>query len=92
MNSYNGYAYGTEAWIYSTNSKSYAVAKRLTQNYAKLGFYNRGVKISTGLYDLRKSVAPAIILETCFCDSKKDIDVWKSTSWQQLAKQICNAI
>lgn len=92
MNSYNGSAYGVEAWVYSTNSKSYAVAKRLTENYGKLGFYNRGVKTSTGLHDLRRSVAPAIIFETCFCDSRKDIEIWKSTSWKQLARQICNAI
>lgn len=92
MNSYNGNAYGTEAWIYSTNSKSYPIAQRLVNNYEKLGFYNRGVKITTTLHDVRASVAPAIIFETCFCDSKRDIDIWSAITLEKLGRYICNAI
>ncbi|WP_027631914.1 N-acetylmuramoyl-L-alanine amidase [Clostridium hydrogeniformans] len=92
MNSYNGNAYGTEAWVYSTSRKSYSVAERLVNNYEKLGFHNRGVKVSTSLHDLRASVAPGIVFETCFCDSEKDINIWSPTPWEKLSRYICNAI
>lgn len=92
MNSYNGNAHGTEAWIYSTNSKSYSIAERLVNNYEKLGFYNRGVKVNPSLHDVRASVAPGLIFETCFCDSEKDINIWSPISWEKLGRYICNAI
>lgn len=92
MNSYNGTAYGTEAWTYSSSSSANQYATRLVNNYARLGFYNRGVKHSTGYYELKNTAAPAIIFETCFCDSQRDINIWSPTPWDTLARAICNAI
>lgn len=92
MNSFNGSAHGTEAWVYSESCGPISIVQRLVNNYSKLGFYNRGIKTSTELHDLRASEASAIIFETCFCDSQKDIDIWSSTPWDKLARYICNAI
>jgi len=92
MNSFNGNAHGTEAWVYKDSGLAYNIANKMTENYEKLGFYNRGVKVSTGLHDLKYSYAPAIIFETCFCDSEKDIEIWSPDSWKTLSFNICNAI
>lgn len=47
MNSFNGSAHGVEAWTWGAASRANAVAQRLCDNYAKLGFYNRGVKYNS---------------------------------------------
>lgn len=75
MNAYNGSAHGTECWIYSTSSKSKPAAQRIVANLASMGLTNRGVKTSTGYYELRNTVAPAIIIETGFCDNAGDANL-----------------
>ena len=75
MNAYNGSAHGTECWIYSTSSKSKPAAQRIVANLASMGLTNRGVKTSTKYYDLRNTKAPAIIIETGFCDNAGDANL-----------------
>lgn len=91
MNAYDGNANGTECIVYSENSKSYPYAKIICENFASLGFKNRGVKINS-LYEMKNIKAPDIIFEICFCDSKTDIDIYNKYSWEQLAHKFCNAI
>lgn len=91
MNAYDGKANGTECIVYSESSKSYSYAKRICENFALLGFKNRGVKINS-LYEMKNIKAPNIIFEICFCDSKADIDIYNKYSWEQLAHKLCNAI
>ena len=91
MNAYDGNANGTECIVYSEKSKSYSYAKRICENFASLGFKNRGVKINS-LYEMKNIKAPNIIFEICFCDSKTDIDIYNKYSWEQLTYKLCNAI
>ena len=91
MNAYDGKANGTECIVYSESSKSYSYAKRICENFASLGFKNRGVKINS-LYEMKNIKSPNIIFEICFCDSKTDIDIYNKYSWGQLAHKLCNAI
>lgn len=91
MNAYDGKAHGTECIVYSESSKSHSYAKRICENFASLGFKNRGVKINS-LYEMKNIKAPNIIFEICFCDSKTDIDIYNKYSWEQLAHKFCNAI
>ena len=65
MNAYDGKANGTECIVYSENSKSYLYAKRICENFASLGFKNRGVKINQ-LYEMKNIKAPNIILKFVF--------------------------
>ncbi|MDG6885369.1 Sporulation-specific N-acetylmuramoyl-L-alanine amidase [Clostridium perfringens] len=92
MNSFNGSAHGVEAWTWGAASRANTVAKRLCDNYAKLGFYNRGVKYNSNYYEMRHIDAPNVIFETCFCDSAKDIAIFSPTSWEDLSRAIANAI
>lgn len=92
MNASDGQGHGVEAWVSSTSSKAYNYADNLCTNFSVLGFANRGVKTSTGLYEMNHVAAPNIIFEICFCDSQTDIDIYKQYSWAQLAYVFCNAI
>jgi len=92
MNSSNGQGCGTEALVNSTSSKAYSYAANLCDNFGDLGFTNRGVKISTSLYEMNHVAAPNIIFEICFCDSQTDISIYNRYSFEELAYAFCNAI
>lgn len=91
MNSYDGNAYGTECYIASTSSASYKYAKKICENFESLEFKNRGVKVKS-YYEMKNIKAPNIIFEICFCDSKRDIDIYNKYSWEHLSHMLCNAI
>jgi N-acetylmuramoyl-L-alanine amidase len=91
MNCFNGQAHGTEVLVSSDSSKAYPIAQRLVNNFAELGFTNRGVKFVKD-YEMNHISAPNIISEICFCDSKEDIDIYNKYSWEKLAHVLCNAI
>ena len=65
---------GTETLYSSDRGKPYAEKVN-----AKLStvFKNRGAKKRTDLSWLNKTHAPAILIETCFVDSKSDTDTYK---------------
>jgi N-acetylmuramoyl-L-alanine amidase len=91
MNCYNGSAHGTEALVSSTSSGAYQYATNLVNNFAELGFTNRGVKCES-LYEMNHINAPNIISEICFCDSETDMAIYNQYSWEKLAHVLCNAI
>lgn len=97
MNASNGKGHGTEAWTYSRDSRANNIAKRLVNNYEKLGYSNRGVKFDyddgdLDYYEMRNIKAPNIIFETLFCDNKNDVEIWAKTSWEDHSHAIANAI
>lgn len=67
---------GTEVFIYSNTSKAKKYAVDICNSIANLGFRNRGVKTSQGLYFLRKTNNPALLIECCFIDDKDDINLY----------------
>lgn len=84
--------HGAECWVHpNARSSCKEMASRISSNLSKLGFYNRGVK--TGLlYEMKNVNAPNIIIETCFCDNEKDINIWSPTPYEKMARYIANAI
>lgn len=83
-------AMGTETLhdLGSTKGKEFA-----TRVHAKLAtvFKNRGVKERNNLYWLNNTKAPAILIETCFVDSKADTDLYKANK-DKVAKLIAEGI
>lgn len=68
---------GVEVLIYSWDSKVYDMAVRICEEVSKeLKIRNRGVKVDTSLYVLRKTKAPAFLVECCFVDDKDDYEKW----------------
>lgn len=65
---------GVEVLVYSMDKSNKALpyAERVVNEIAALGFRNRGVNQNAGLYYLRKTKAPAILIECCFVDDKDD--------------------
>jgi len=72
----NGKTTGTEVFVYSSTSVAKYYAEKICQAIAKLGFRNRGVKYSTGLYVLKKTKAPAMLIECCFVDDADDVGLY----------------
>ncbi|MDO0441608.1 N-acetylmuramoyl-L-alanine amidase, partial [Clostridioides difficile] len=82
---------GTETIYKTNNGKVYA--NRVNEKLATV-FKNRGAKSDVrGLYWLRNTKAPAILIEVCFVDSKADTDYYiknKNTVAKLIAEGILN--
>lgn len=74
---------GTEVFVYSHASKAGAAAKRICSRIAGTGFQNRGVKANSGLYILRKTSSPALLIECCFVDDADDVTLYNPSSMAQ---------
>jgi N-acetylmuramoyl-L-alanine amidase/Putative peptidoglycan binding domain len=66
-------AHGTEVWYVSQQSLAAAVSLAIA---VAGGLTNRGAK-KNGLFFLSNTVAPAILIEVCFCDSTSDSDHYR---------------
>ena len=74
----DGKTKGVEVWIHP-NSKGTEVeetAKKICESVSGLGFTNRGVKFSDGLYVLKNTKAPAMLIECCFVDDVDDFQLY----------------
>lgn len=76
FNAFNKKAHGAEVFAMSAIGKAYAAC--VLEEICKLGFFNRGVKDGSHLLVVRSTAAPAILVECCFCDSKRDMDIYNA--------------
>jgi N-acetylmuramoyl-L-alanine amidase len=74
FNAFNGQANGTEVFAISDAGRK--VAQKVLDEIVKLGFFNRGVKSGSHLYVLRRTNMPGILVEGCFIDSAKDMQLY----------------
>ncbi len=74
FNAFNGQANGTE--VFATSDAGRKIAKPVLDEIVKLGFFNRGVKSGSHLYVLKNTNMPAILIECCFIDSAKDMNLF----------------
>ncbi|MCQ2354985.1 MAG: N-acetylmuramoyl-L-alanine amidase [Clostridia bacterium] len=66
-------ATGTEALVYSSPSRAASLARSILSSIsAQTGLRNRGVNIRSGLYVLRKTAMPAVLLELGFITNPND--------------------
>ena len=75
---------GVEVCYYSASSLAAQVSKAIAD---AAGFIDRGAKQRTGLYFLRNCAKPAILIEVCFVDSVKDVELYRANF-----EKICRAI
>lgn len=71
-------ANGTEVYIYDETSKASTYATNVLNAICSLGFKNRGVKVNKKLGFLRRTKAPAMVIECCFVNSQKDVSFYNS--------------
>ena len=86
---FNAYAHvdkpmGTEVCYYSNSSLASAISKEIS---TAGGFIDRGAKQRTGLYFLKHTNKPAILIEVCFVDSVADVNLYRANF-----ERICQAI
>lgn len=83
FNAFNESANGTEIWTFG--GKQIPEATRALNNLVSLGYANRGIKDGSNLFVLRNTKAKAMLVECCFIDSQKDMNLYN-------ADKIANAI
>lgn len=65
--------------VYGYNNEVLDIGERICKNISSsLGITNRGYKINTSLYVLRKTKARALLIECCFVDDKDDAKRWNA--------------
>lgn len=88
----DGKSKGVEVWVYDEKSECYDLAKEICEELAKLGFTNRGVKVSKSLAFLKNTEKPAMLIEFCFVDDKDDTDLYKKEGADTIGKIIAETI
>lgn len=68
---------GTGCECFTWKGKKTAAAVGICEELNKLGFRNRGVKDGSNLYVISKTKVPAVLVEVCFVDNKKDCELYK---------------
>lgn len=74
----DGQTTGTEVLVYSKTSKSVPWAQQIVDSISALGYRNRGIKERPGLYVLKHTKAPALLVECCFVDDPEDIAIYNA--------------
>ncbi|PLZ89576.1 N-acetylmuramoyl-L-alanine amidase [Fischerella thermalis] len=74
FNAFNRQANGTEVFAISDTGRKFA--KPVLDEIVKLGFFNRGVKNGSHLFVLKNTNMVAILIECCFIDSQKDMNLY----------------
>ena len=74
----DGSTTGTEVLVYSASSAAAPYAANICAAIAALGFRNRGVKERPGLYVLKHTRAPALLVECCFVDDADDAALYNA--------------
>lgn len=79
-------ARGTETWAYAGSIESKRLAERIQAELViELGLVNRGVKLSNGLYVLRHTAMPAVLVELAFITNPEEEMLLGSVSTQESA-------
>ena len=85
----NGSTTGVEVLVYKTGGESEVVAKRICNKVSNLGFKNRGVKVRTDLGYLKRTKAPALLVECAFVDDYDDTSLY---NYEKMALAIAEGI
>ena len=74
---------------YTWKGEKTKVATNICSNIAALGYKNRGVKDGSNFYVVKHTKAPAVLVECCFVDNKKDKEKYNA---YKMAEAIYKAI
>lgn len=83
---------GKGSEVFTAGAKDTARAKAMQNALVKLGFTNRGVKDGSHLYVIRRTNAPAALIETCFVDTQSDAQLYKKIGYKKVAEALAEAI
>lgn len=83
---------GSEIWCTTSSGLKRKCAERILKNLKAIGFRNRGIKITKGLYYLNHTKSKAILIEVCFVDDRDDALLYKKIGYRKIAKAIAEGI
>lgn len=78
--------------VYTWKGQKVGQAVKTCENLNKLGFKNRGIKDGSKLYVIKNTRCTAILIEVCFLDNIKDVELYKQVGYTKVAQAIYNAI
>ncbi len=85
-------ANGSEALVYSSPSRSASLAEDILEGLNEAtGLRNRGVKVRSGLYVLRKTQMPAVLVELAFISNPEEAALMRDRP-ELFARGIYNGI
>lgn len=84
---YEGFL-GSEVCVYTP----FDTAQRVVNGLAGLGFKNRGQKVRTNLYEVKRTNMKAMIIEVCFVESVADVGLYKKLGHDLIGKTIAESI
>lgn len=95
FNAFNGKANGCE--VYYVSDVGYKMAKPVLDEICRLisgskQFFKRGAKKTTLFQVLNQTNAPAILIETCFCDNPLDMEIYNSIGVDRIAAAIVRGL
>lgn len=83
---------GFEVWLCGTNKGKAEIAEFARKNMSKLGFIDRGTKVTNKLKYLNRTTCPALLFEVCFVDDKDDYDLYNRVGYKVIAKALAYAM
>lgn len=95
FNAFNTKAFGTE--VFYTSSAGQKMAEPVVREICDLKadglqFANRGAKQTSHYYVLNATNAPAILIETCFCDNGSDLKIYNAIGVERVASAIVRGL
>lgn len=78
--------------VHTYKGRKLASAVNVCDALKAAGFRNRGIKDGSGLYVVKNTHAPAMLVELFFLDNKIDQELYKKLGYAKIAKVIVNAI
>ena len=83
--------FGVETLVYNHSGKKVEMAEAINRELEELGFRNIGVKERPGLVILRRTKAPALLIETGFLNTDRDNALFDE-KFDAIAQAIANGI
>lgn len=83
---------GQGAEAFTMSGKDTAMAQDILSGLESIGFKDRGIKKGSHLYVVRRTNAPAVLIEVCFVDTESDVALYKKVGADKIAKVLAEAI
>ena len=85
-----GGGYGCECFTWCGNKVKQA--QGICDGLKALGFRDRGIKDGSAFYVIKKTNMPAVLVETCFVDSRGDYELYRKLGVERVAAAIADGI
>jgi len=93
VNSYYQSASGCLVLYYPGSVKGKTLAESIVKEIAALGFNNQGIRADDrGLYELKATAAPAVIVEPFFCSNPGDVELYRQVGPERLGEAIAKGV